>query len=132
MIGFHLVFCPKFRRPLFADPRIKAETKAIFEGECLKHGWDIVAFEIMPDHVHLFVEVPRTVTPALIAQTLKGISSHELRKHMHHLKGIERKAFWATGYWAESVGSANRETIKHYIENQTKQAAPAIMIKVTT
>lgn len=120
MIGFHFVFCPKFRRPLFADRRIKAETRAIIEGECRNRGWEIVAFEIMPDHLHLFVRVPNTTSPACIAQTLKGISSHELRTHMHHLKGIERQAFWARRYFVESVGQADAKAVKRYIDNQER------------
>jgi len=119
MIAYHFVMCPKFRRAIFAEPRVKTELDNVFRGECRNHGWNILAFEIMPDHLHLLLEVPNTETPAHIANILKGISSRHLRQHIPVLKDlINKKCLWATGYYCEGVGNTGQDAIKKYIQNQ--------------
>lgn len=118
MIGFHFVFTAKYRKPLFAMGKVATELRLIVEGECKERGWQIEAMEIMPDHMHLYIKVPRTIAPPQIAQALKGISSRRLRQHLSYLKGVEAKHFWARGYFVKSVGDADESKIIRYIKLQ--------------
>ena len=47
---------------------------------CDNYKYHIKAFELMPDHIHIFVDVPQTVAPCDIVRTLKSISAIELLK----------------------------------------------------
>jgi len=90
-IGFHLIWCPKFRR-------------RVLEGE-------------MPDHVHLFVKSSPTMSPHWIVQQLKGYTSRKLRQEFLELT-TRLPTLWTRSYYCESVGHISEETIKKYIEEQ--------------
>lgn len=45
----------------------------------LDNAWEIVAKEVMPDHVHIFVRVRPTDSPAEVARRFKGRTSRVLR-----------------------------------------------------
>jgi putative transposase len=90
----------------------------VFIGECEKHKWIIKRLIIKPDHVHLYVRVPNTTSPAWIAQILKGVSSRHLRQHIESLKGVEADAFWARRYFVISVGPADEKRVLAYLDNQ--------------
>ncbi|MBW4454218.1 MAG: IS200/IS605 family transposase [Nostoc indistinguendum CM1-VF10] len=72
--------------------------------------------EIIPDHVHLFLNCPPTVAPHQIMFRIKGYSSYELRKNFPHLKKMP--SMWTRSYFCTTAGNVSSETIKRYIENQ--------------
>ncbi len=82
--------------------------------------------EIMPDHIHMLVEVPPRYAPAKVVQILKGISSRRLRQEF--LDVIQRYIWkegtlWAIGYYVGSVGDGvTTELIREYINNQKAEA----------
>jgi putative transposase len=53
--------------------------------KAVEKGWDILALEIAPDHIHLFVSVPPTEAPHLVVKAFKGRSSYYLRKEFPEL-----------------------------------------------
>jgi len=70
----------------------------------------------MPDHVHLFVEVPSTISVSKALQLFKGISSYKLFRQHPWLRNHFRKGhFWSPGKFFRSVGNVTAETIQHYI-----------------
>ena len=71
----------------------------------------------MPDHVHLFIKIPVTLSISKVIQQLKGYSSFRTRKI---LKIHKYKSFWSSGYFCESVGHISELVIKKYINNQWK------------
>jgi putative transposase len=78
---------------------------------------EIVALEVMPDHVHLFLKAPPTHAPQHIANQMKGYTSHELRKEFPFLKS--RLPFlWSRSYYVGSAGAVSAATIQRYIETQ--------------
>jgi len=118
-IGLHLVFCTKYRRPVFTGIK-EIELKHILSQTCAEYTWSVESIEIMPDHVHLFIQVGPTDQPSNIARTLKSISAVHMFAKFPDLKG---RRFWGSGLWSRgtfygSVGNVNAETIKKYIENQ--------------
>ena len=118
MLAYHFVFCPKYRKPIFEAEQIRKELRLLIEGECAYRHWDILAFEIMPDHLHLLVKAKPSIAAETIAQTLKGISSRELRKHFPYLKDAIRNHLWASSYFVDSVGVMDMKSIRRYIERQ--------------
>jgi putative transposase len=115
-LKYHLVWCPKYRRPLLQGQVATRLT------ELLRHKSDsleieILAVEIMPDHVHLFVTANPTQSPAYLVSQFKGFTSKQLRTEFNHL-ATRFPTLWSRSYYAGSVGEVSTSTVKHYIENQ--------------
>jgi len=77
----------------------------------------IHSLEVMPNHVHLFVESDPTQTPAHIAAQFKGYSSRILRREFPSLRS-RLPTLWSRSYYIASVGSVTASAIQHYIESQ--------------
>lgn len=111
---YHVVWTPKYRKK-FLYGLIKYYVEKSIKYKSLELNIRIEKMEIMPDHVHLFLSIPVTISISKVIQQLKGYSSYETRKH---LKLYKYKYFWSNGYFCESVGCISEETIKKYIDNQ--------------
>ena len=77
LIQYHIIWCPKFRFFVLQD-NIDVTLKQILQEICDNYKYHIKALEVMPDHIHIFVDVPQTVAPCDIVRTLKSISAIEL------------------------------------------------------
>jgi len=76
-LGLHVVWCPKHRRRLLVG-RVAARLNELLE-VAFDNAWEIVAKEVMPDHVHIFVRVRPTDAPGEGARRLKGRTARVLR-----------------------------------------------------
>ena len=87
---------------------------------CDDYGYSIKALEVMPDHIHIFVDVRQTVAPCDVVRTLKSISAIELFKVFPQLKQFYAKCgvLWSRGYFVSTVGQISQETVIRYIEEQ--------------
>lgn len=115
-IGYHLIWCPKYRKKVLADA-VEKDLKELINVVSLDLNFEVVSMEVMPDHVHLFIKCPPTLSPHYVVQQLKGTSSRVLRDKHPHLKS-RIPSLWTRSYFCESVGAINEESIKAYIENQ--------------
>jgi len=77
------------------------------------------SLEVMPDHLHLFVKTPPTMSPHLVIQQLKGYTSRVMRQEYPQLKRMP--TLWTRSYYAESCGHISEDTVKRYIEYQKGQ-----------
>ena len=114
-INYHFVFVPKRRKAVLVHD-IATRLQAIIFDLVQEHGWKLIALEIMPDHVHLFVNAPTHESAADIARWTKGRSSKMLREEFPHLKKLP--TLWSPSYFVATTGKASTETIRMYIENQ--------------
>ena len=72
----------------------------------------------LPDHVHMYVSIPPKMSVAKVVGRIKGKSSLMIfDKHPEYRQRYDRH-FWARGYYCETVGNVNEETIKKYIAEQ--------------
>jgi len=53
-INYHFVWIPKYRKIVLED-QVKDELRIILTNECKALYLEMLALEIMPDHLHLFV-----------------------------------------------------------------------------
>ncbi len=81
----------------------------------IEKKWDILALEVAPDHVHLFVSVKPTDAPHLIVKAFKGRSSHHLRQEFPHL--LKLPSLWTSSYFVSTAGNVSSEAIQKYIED---------------
>jgi len=73
--------------------------------------------EVMPDHVHLLVEVDPQYGIHRLVKLIKGRSSHHLRREFSWCRS-RLPSLWTNSYFVSTVGGAPLEIIKQYIEQQ--------------
>lgn len=113
---YHVVWCPKYRRPVLVrgvDARLK---KILREVASERHA-EIIEMEIMPDHVHLLIEVDPQYGIHRLVRQMKGRSSRLLRQEFAWLRS-RIPTLWTNSYFLSTVGGAPLSVIKQYIENQ--------------
>jgi putative transposase len=115
-LGYHLVWCPKYRRPVLVGP-VAERLRVLIGQKCDEHGWTIVALEVMPDHVHLFVKANPEASPSHIANQFKGMTSRVLRQEFPELKR-RLPTLWSRSYFVSTVGNVSAATVKRYIDTQ--------------
>ena len=71
----------------------------------------IIKAATLPDHVYMYVSIPSKVSVSKTMGRIKGKSALMIR----HPEYCERNNlhFWARGYYCETVGNVNEETIKN-------------------
>ena len=116
---FHIIFSPKYRKPVLTG-NVEKRLKEIFYDEADKMGVEIKALEIMPDHVHMFIEFDPRLMLHKVVKKFKGKSSHILREEFPFLKS-SMPSLWTRSYFSCSVGHISEDTIKKYIESQQKR-----------
>lgn len=114
---YHVVFCPKYRRKVLVG-NIKERLNTLVNEICEELQAEIIEMEIMPDHVHLLVEVDPQFGIHKLIKRMKGTTSNILRNEFHELK-TKLPTLWTNSYFVSTVGGAPLEEIKKYIENQT-------------
>ena len=116
---FHIIFSPKYRKPVLTG-NVEKRLKEILYEEADKMNVDIKALEIMPDHVHMFIEFdPRLMLHKVIKQ-FKGKSSHILREEFPFLKS-SMPSLWTRSYLSCYIDHISEDEIKKYIESQPKR-----------
>ena len=114
---YHVVFIPKRRRKaIFGN--IRKELGAIFHELARQRECRIVEGHLMPDHVHICIEIPPKYSVASVIGFIKGKSALAIARRFG---GKERnfigENFWARGYAVSTVGF-ELEQVKAYIRDQ--------------
>ena len=78
---------------------------------------EIIEMEIMPDHVHLLLEVDPQFGVHRAVKAIKGRTSRLLRSEFPELKR-KLPTLWTNSYFVSTVGGAPLAIVKQYIENQ--------------
>lgn len=114
--AYLVVWCPKYRRSVLMPP-IDKRLKQIIEDVAAERGAHIVELEVMPDHIHLLVEVDPQYGIHKLVKQMKGRSSRLLRQEFQTLRS-RLPTLWTNSYFVATVGGAPLHIIKQYIENQ--------------
>lgn len=111
-IGYHLIWCPKYRRKVLVDG-VDDRLKELLLQKSAENGWIIDRImEIMPDHIHLFLKATPSDSIAHIVSQLKGFTSFELRKEFPILKS-RLTSLWTRSYYVETIGHISEKTIQY-------------------
>jgi len=114
--AYHLVWRPKYAKDPFKFALVRQACERFLHEIARRYGFEIYELQVMPDHVHLFVEIPPTMSVSKALQLFKGISSYKLfRQHPWLRKHFRRGHFWSPGKFFRSVGNVTADVIKHYI-----------------
>ena len=113
---YHVVFCPKYRRSVLIDG-VDVRLKELIQETCDNLKVDIIEMEIMPDHVHLLLEIDPQYGVHRTVKQIKGYSSRILRQEFSWLRS-RIPTLWTNSYFVSTVGGAPLTAIRQYIENQ--------------
>lgn len=113
---YHVVWCPKYRRPVLIRG-VDARLKTIIQEVISETTAELLELEVMPEHVHLLVEVDPQYGIHRLVRAIKGRSSRLLRQEFPWLKS-RLPTLWTNSYFVSTVGGAPLEIVKQYIENQ--------------
>jgi putative transposase len=117
LMNFHFVWIPRRRRKVLVGG-VATRLEEVIKEVSSELSLNILAMEIMPDHVHLFVSCPPSIAADQIMFRIKGRSSRVLRKEFPHL--LKMPSMWTRSYFVSTAGNVSTETIKRYIAEQKK------------
>ena len=113
---YHVVFCPKYRRKVLVDG-VDVRFKEIALTVADELHFEILEMEVMPDHVHMLLEVDPQFSIHKAVKRIKGRTSHDLRLEFSWLKS-RIPTLCTNSYFVSTVGGAPLSVVKQYIENQ--------------
>lgn len=113
---YHVVWCPKYRRRVLTG-EIEARLKELLQNCGQDLPFEIAEMEIMPDHIHLLMDVDPQYGIHKAVKYVKGYTSKILREEYPSLR-TRMPTLWTNSYFVATVGSASVEDVKKYIENQ--------------
>lgn len=116
-LNYHIVWIPKYRRKLFTG-QMELRLGEIIRESCIRNNISVLALEIMPGHIHLFVSAPPRWSPSEIVNIIKGYSSRKMRQEFLQLKKMIKDELWTRTYFIGSAGTVTSETIRKYITEQ--------------
>ena len=114
---YHIVFIPRYRRKVMYG-KIGKEIGEILSMVCKITGIELIKGGVCPNHVHLYVSIPPKMSVSGAMSKLKGKSALMIFDRHPEYRDKYGRHFWARGYYAETIGQVNEETIKKYIEEQ--------------
>ena len=115
----HLEWCTKYRYNMFKHNKYKKLCEEILKEVAGRHEFFIRELFVMPEHIHLSIEVPPSMSQSKILQLLKGNLSYQLfRKQPKFRLRYPKGHFFSPGACANSTGYNTIEVVDNYIRNQ--------------
>ena len=115
----HIQITPRYRYKMMRQEKLKVFCKVAIEEACKKHEIKLEIIKVMDEHVHMIVDVPRTMTDAKAIQIIKGLSSYILFRICPNLRKRYAKGhFWSEGYFCDGVGESTYPIAYEYVKNQ--------------
>jgi len=116
LINYHFIWCPKYRRTILDRPEVVETVREAITDKINNLGCSIIAFKIMPDHIHLSVSALPRFSPAELIGKIKGASGSRVAARFPDLK--KRGKIWSNSYFCVTTGDVSTDTIRKYIESQ--------------
>lgn len=112
---YHVILVPRARYPVFKYEATKRLCEEGIKETCKNNKIDLFTYEVMSDHVHLFVSCPPRKSILKICAVIKGGASHYIREKMPSLQRYPR--LWSRGIFYRSVGNVSAQVVRNYIDN---------------
>ncbi len=113
---YHVVFCPKYRRSVLVDG-IDIRLKELILEKQQEYLYTVIDLEVLPDHVHLILDVDPRLGISDIIGKIKGYTAHILRSEFPGLRS-RLPSLWTRSKFVSSIGAVSLDIVKRYIENQ--------------
>ena len=117
---YHIVCAPKYRRKAIYG-KLYEDIGRILRMLCERKKVNIIEAELCPEHVHILVEIPPSISVSSFVGYLKGKSTLMIFERHANLKyKYGNRHFWCRGYYVDTVGK-NAKKIEEYIQNQLRE-----------
>lgn len=120
LLRYHFVMCTKYRHKILIE-QISKDIKQIIEDISKEEKYEVEIMETDVNHIHLLVSAKPNISPFQIVHKIKTITTNRIWKKNEQLLikyYWKERTFWSDGYFVCSIGEANAETIRKYIEEQ--------------
>ncbi len=117
LLNYHFVWIPRRRRKVLIG-EVAQRLERLLHNYVEALDCTIIALEVMPDHVHCFINATPDLAPKQIMHRVKGATSRMLRKQFPALRRMP--SLWTRSYFVSTAGNVSRETVQRYINNQRK------------
>jgi putative transposase len=108
-LAYHFVFYLKRgKKVLFGN--VRERHIELLHQKTRELGWEVVALDVMPDHVHLFLGADPEASRTQIMHRLKGFTSRVLRPESPHL--FKLTSLWTRSYFVSTAGDMSAATIE--------------------
>lgn len=98
-------------------PPIDHRLKELILEKQTEYRYEVLALEIMPDHVHLILDVDPRVGVNKVVGQIKGWTAHAIREEFPFMKS-RLPSLWTRSKFISTVGSVSLEVVKQHIANQ--------------
>ena len=116
--AYNFVWILKYRRDILVGG-VAEYSREVLRETLEELACEPLALEVMPDHVHVFALCPPRLSPAYIANYLKGKSARRILQSFQELKTrINRGKLWSRSYFVATVGNVTADVIKKYVEER--------------
>ena len=112
---YHVVFIPKYRRKTMYGS-LRTDVRDILKKVCDIEGIQLIEGAVCADHVHIYMAIPPKMSISTAMSKLKGKSALMIFDKYPRYRDKNGRHFWARGYYVETIGQMNEETIKNYIK----------------
>lgn len=120
-LQYHFVWKTKYGYPVLRGD-IALRLRDLIKEVCTQQELSVVRGNVRANHVHVLVSAPSHLSPAKIAQYLKGKTAYRLFREFTDLrKRYWGSHLWGRGYFCSTVGAVTEEMIKRYIEDQSDE-----------
>lgn len=113
---YHIIFCPKYRRKVLREPIANRFKELVTELQT-EYNFIVIEMEVMPDYVHLLLDIDPTVGVNYVVSKIKGTTAHCLTREFPELKR-KLPTLWTRSKFIATVGSISLDVVKKYIEDQ--------------
>jgi putative transposase len=119
---WHLQFCTKYRFKMFSKFEYKHLCEACIRKACFQHNIKIVVINVMPDHLHIVVQVSASMCIDDVIRKLKGLSAYLFfRKHPKSRLRYPKGHLWSRGKFRATVGFTElSKTIDYVLHQESK------------
>jgi len=130
--SYHLVWCPKYRKRIFAQEGVKERAEQLIREVGEEYGFEIIELEIAQEHVHILLSFPPKRSIGDVVRIIKSVTARELFREFPSLKKrLWAGELWEDGYFARTVGDRmTREVIEKYIERHREVTQGPVQLEL--
>lgn len=116
---WHFEWATKYRFEMMRKEENRQLVKEIVLQVCEEYDIQVHEIEVLPDHVHLLVSLPRGMTDEKAFGLMKGRSAYLIfRAKPNYRLRYPKGHFWSSGGFAVTVGYNDYDRTSGYIKKQ--------------
>lgn len=120
-LQYHLVWCTKYRKKVLTDG-LDTECREMLQKLAEEYRFQILAMEVMPDHIHLLVDCKPQFFISDMIKIMKGNLARQMfLVHPELKQKLCDGHLWNPSYCAVTVSDRSREQVLAYIEGQKEK-----------